>query len=112
MAGAMPEVLIIGAGVFGQSTLAEFALALLIGMAVGAYSSIFIAVPLLGLQVLTLYLTYGRTGWLGCMAAIVVLVGLAALLLLRLEADLAQRLGSQQVIGIVDASTWLWPSWC
>ena len=43
------SLLIIGAGVFGQSTLAEFALALLIGMAVGAYSSIFIAVPLLGL---------------------------------------------------------------
>lgn len=43
------SLLIIGAGVFGQATLAEFALALLIGMAVGAYSSIFIAVPLLGL---------------------------------------------------------------
>ena len=43
------SLLIIGAGVFGQATLAEFALALLIGMVVGAYSSIFIAVPLLGL---------------------------------------------------------------
>ena len=41
------SLLIIGAGVFGQETLSEFALALLIGMAVGAYSSIFIAVPLL-----------------------------------------------------------------
>ena len=43
------SLLIIGAGVFGQATLAEFALALLIGMIVGAYSSIFVAVPLLGL---------------------------------------------------------------
>lgn len=43
------SLLIIGAGVFGQATLAEFALALLIGMVIGAYSSIFLAVPLLGL---------------------------------------------------------------
>ncbi|MFP5488455.1 MAG: protein translocase subunit SecF, partial [Acidimicrobiia bacterium] len=42
------SLLVIGAGVFGQATLAEFALALLIGMVVGVYSSIFIAVPLLG----------------------------------------------------------------
>ncbi len=43
------SLLVIGAGLLGQSTLAEFALALLIGMLTGAYSSIFIAAPLLGL---------------------------------------------------------------
>ncbi len=41
------SLLFIGAGVLGQSTLAEFALALLIGMVTGAYSSIFVAAPLL-----------------------------------------------------------------
>ncbi|MEO6652160.1 MAG: protein translocase subunit SecF [Ilumatobacteraceae bacterium] len=43
------SLLLIGAGVLGQGTLAEFALALLIGMLTGAYSSIFVAAPLLGL---------------------------------------------------------------
>ena len=43
------SMLVIGAGVFGQATLAEFALALLIGMVIGAYSSIFLAVPFLGM---------------------------------------------------------------
>jgi preprotein translocase subunit SecF len=40
------SLLLIGAGLLGQGTLAEFALALLIGMLTGAYSSIFLAVPL------------------------------------------------------------------
>ena len=43
------SLLLIGAGVLGQSTLAEFALALFIGMVTGAYSSIFVASPLLGI---------------------------------------------------------------
>ncbi len=43
------SLLFIGAGVLGQSTLAEFALALLVGMITGAYSSILIAAPILGL---------------------------------------------------------------
>jgi preprotein translocase subunit SecF len=43
------SLLVIGAGVLGQSTLAEFALALLIGMVTGVYSSIFVASPLLGI---------------------------------------------------------------
>jgi preprotein translocase subunit SecF len=43
------SLLFIGAGVMGQTTLAEFALALLIGMLTGAYSSIFVAAPLLGI---------------------------------------------------------------
>ncbi len=42
------SLLAIGSGILGQATLAEFALALLIGMLTGAYSSIFIAAPLLG----------------------------------------------------------------
>ncbi|MGB0114903.1 MAG: protein translocase subunit SecF [Ilumatobacteraceae bacterium] len=41
------SLLLIGAGVLGAVTLREFALALLIGMLAGVYSSIFIATPLL-----------------------------------------------------------------
>jgi preprotein translocase subunit SecF len=43
------SLLLIGAGLFGQVTLREFAIALLVGMLTGAYSSIFVASPLLGL---------------------------------------------------------------
>lgn len=42
------SLLLIGAGVLGQSTLAEFALALFVGMVTGAYSSIYVAAALLG----------------------------------------------------------------
>ncbi|RLE25815.1 MAG: protein translocase subunit SecF [Actinobacteria bacterium] len=41
------SLLLIGAGFLGASTLKEFALALLIGMLFGVYSSIFVATPLL-----------------------------------------------------------------
>jgi preprotein translocase subunit SecF len=41
------SLLIVGAGFLGATTLQEFALALLIGLASGAYSSIFIASPML-----------------------------------------------------------------
>jgi preprotein translocase subunit SecF len=41
------SLLLLGAGVLGAVTLQEFALALLIGMLFGVYSSIFIATPLL-----------------------------------------------------------------
>lgn len=43
------SILVIGAGLLGASALAEFAIALLVGMFVGAYSSLFVAAPLLGL---------------------------------------------------------------
>ena len=43
------SLLIVGSGFLGATTLQEFALALLIGLASGAYSSIFIASPLLAL---------------------------------------------------------------
>jgi preprotein translocase subunit SecF len=43
------SLLLLGSGVFGAVALQEFALALLVGMAVGAYSSIYIATPVLGL---------------------------------------------------------------
>ncbi len=51
IASALPVIslLLIGAGLFGQVTLREFAIALLVGMLTGAYSSIFLASPLLGL---------------------------------------------------------------
>jgi preprotein translocase subunit SecF len=42
------SLLVVGAWLLGQVTLREFALALLIGMLTGAYSSIFVATPVLG----------------------------------------------------------------
>ncbi len=49
LAAVLPVVslLVLGAGVFGAVALQEFALALLVGLLTGAYSSIFIATPLL-----------------------------------------------------------------
>ncbi len=41
------SILIVGAGIMGATSLADFAIALLVGMATGTYSSIFIAAPLL-----------------------------------------------------------------
>jgi preprotein translocase subunit SecF len=41
------SILIVGAGIMGASSLSEFAIALLVGMATGTYSSIFVAAPLL-----------------------------------------------------------------
>jgi preprotein translocase subunit SecF len=41
------SLLLIGAGLLGAVTLSEFALALLVGVIAGVYSSIFIATPLL-----------------------------------------------------------------
>lgn len=43
------SLLLIGAGILGQSTLSEFALALLVGMLTGTYSSILVASPILGM---------------------------------------------------------------
>ena len=50
LAAVLPvlSLLVLGAGVFGAVALREFALALLVGLATGAYSSIYIATPLLG----------------------------------------------------------------
>ena len=42
------SLLVVGSWLLGQLTLREFALALLIGMLTGAYSSIFVATPVLG----------------------------------------------------------------
>ena len=44
------SILVIGAGVMGASALSEFAIALLVGMVTGAYSSIFVAAPLLAMM--------------------------------------------------------------
>jgi preprotein translocase subunit SecF len=41
------SLLIVGSGIFGAVTLRDFALALFVGLAVGAYSSIFVATPIL-----------------------------------------------------------------
>ena len=43
------SLLVFGAGVFGAVALREFAVALLVGMLTGAYSSLFVATPLLAL---------------------------------------------------------------
>ena len=50
LAAVLPvlSLLVLGAGILGAVTLAEFALALLVGLFTGSYSSIFIASPLLG----------------------------------------------------------------
>ena len=50
IASSLPVIalLLIGAGLLGQITLREFAIALLVGMLTGAYSSLFIAAPFLG----------------------------------------------------------------
>lgn len=50
LSSALPvlSLLLIGAGLLGQVTLREFAIALLVGMLTGAYSSLFVATPLLG----------------------------------------------------------------
>ena len=42
------SMLVVGAWIMGQTTLEEFGLALLIGLITGAYSSLFVAAPLLG----------------------------------------------------------------
>ncbi len=42
------SLLVIGSGLLGQVTLREFGIALFIGMVTGAYSSIYIATPILG----------------------------------------------------------------
>jgi preprotein translocase subunit SecF len=49
LAAVLPvlSLLVLGAGVLGAVTLAEFSLALLVGLLTGSYSSIFIAAPLL-----------------------------------------------------------------
>ena len=51
LASVLPVIslLVVGTGIFGVTTLSEFAIALLVGMITGAYSSIFVATPLLGL---------------------------------------------------------------
>jgi len=43
------SLLVLGSGLLGAIALREFALALLVGLATGAYSSIFIATPLVGI---------------------------------------------------------------
>jgi preprotein translocase subunit SecF len=44
------SILIVGAGLLGATALAEFAIALLVGMLVGGYSSLFVAAPLLAVM--------------------------------------------------------------
>jgi len=44
------SILVIGAGLLGATALADFAIALLVGMFVGGYSSLFVAAPLLAVM--------------------------------------------------------------
>jgi len=55
-------LLVIGSGFLGQITLREFAIALLIGMLTGAYSSIYLATPILGMLKRSMQPTAGRAG--------------------------------------------------
>ena len=52
LAAILPVIslLVLGAGVFGAVALEEFALALFVGLLTGAYSSIFVATPLLAIM--------------------------------------------------------------
>ena len=43
----MASLLVVGSGILGAVTLRDFALALFVGLLVGAYSSIFVATPIL-----------------------------------------------------------------
>ena len=56
------SLLLIGSVLLGQITLREFAIALLIGMVTGAYSSIYLATPILGMLKRSMRSTTGRTG--------------------------------------------------
>jgi len=57
------SLLVIGSVLLGQITLREFAIALLIGMVTGAYSSIYLATPILGMLKRSMRsTTTGRTG--------------------------------------------------
>ena len=51
LAAVLPvlSLLVVGSGILGAVTLREFALALLVGLITGSYSSIFIAAPLLAM---------------------------------------------------------------
>jgi preprotein translocase subunit SecF len=51
LAAVLPvlSLLILGAGIMGAVTLREFALALLVGLITGSYSSIFVATPVLAI---------------------------------------------------------------
>jgi preprotein translocase subunit SecF len=51
LAAVLPvlSLLVLGSGILGVAALQEFALALLVGLLLGAYSSIYIATPLLGI---------------------------------------------------------------
>jgi preprotein translocase subunit SecF len=51
LAAVLPvlSLLVLGAGILGVVALQEFALALLVGLILGAYSSIYVAAPLLGI---------------------------------------------------------------
>ena len=51
LAAVLPvlSLLVLGAGVMGASTLSDFALALLVGLLTGSYSSIFVAAPIVTL---------------------------------------------------------------
>ncbi len=56
------SLLVVGAGFLGAGTLAEFAIALLIGLLVGSYSSIFVAMPAVT------WLKGHEPGWAGARA--------------------------------------------
>ncbi|WP_419841677.1 protein translocase subunit SecF [Candidatus Poriferisodalis sp.] len=57
------SLLVVGAGFLGAGTLAEFATALLIGLLVGSYSSIFVAMPVVA------WLKGHEPGWAGAQVA-------------------------------------------
>lgn len=85
------SILVVGAGILGASALSEFAIALLVGMIVGAYSSIFVAAPLL------LWFRSGDDRWRGTVADRVTGEQLRALVMGGAASSLRSRSGRRAV---------------
>lgn len=79
------SILIVGAGILGASALSEFAIALLVGMVTGIYSSIFVAAPLL------MSLRRGDERWKGTTEDRVLRDGLRQLVMGSTPTSLRQR---------------------
>jgi preprotein translocase subunit SecF len=102
MASVLPVIslLLIGWGLLGAVALQEFALALLIGMISGVYSSIFIATPLLAIMRADKSDKPGRPRLTGeALRAAVIGTGAAG----RLSASMASELGGTAAVATSDA---------
>lgn len=86
------SLLVLGSGVLGAVALQEFALALLVGMATGAYSSIYIASPILGILKERTAEYIGKRGQLS--------IGADMASLMATGAPVSRRASSRKVEGV------------